>query len=62
MIEEVTGKTKVSVGIERLWNALAKDLIFVIPKAIPNFVKHVEVVEGDGGIGTVFLFTFTSGQ
>ncbi|GMN66164.1 hypothetical protein TIFTF001_035232 [Ficus carica] len=53
-------RAKVGVGIERLWKALAKDLRFVIPKAIPSLVKQVEVVEGDGGLGTVFLFSFGS--
>ncbi|PON44602.1 START-like domain containing protein [Parasponia andersonii] len=60
MLNEVKAKAEVGVGIERLWNALASDLRSVVPKVVPNLVKHVEVV-GDSGLGTVFLFTFGSG-
>ncbi|XP_062079672.1 phytohormone-binding protein-like [Humulus lupulus] len=58
---EVKAQAKVAVGIKRLWNALTKGLRSVVPKAAPNLVSHVEVIEGDGGLGTVFLFNFCSG-
>ncbi|KAK9269542.1 hypothetical protein L1049_001318 [Liquidambar formosana] len=60
MIKEATTQEKVDVGIEALWRALAKDMRFIIPKIIPNLVRDVEVIEGDGGLGTVFLFNFGS--
>lgn len=53
MAKEVKIEAKVCVGIEALWEALAKDLRILIPKIIPNLVKSVEVIEGDGGIGIV---------
>ncbi|XP_059661549.1 phytohormone-binding protein-like [Cornus florida] len=61
MRKEATIQAKVGVGIEAFWNALSKDLISVVPKAIPNFVTDIEVIEGDGGPGTVFIFNFGSG-
>lgn len=62
MTKELKTQTKVSVGIEVLWGALAKDINIVLPRIIPNLVKDAEVLEGDGGLGTVFLFKFGSGQ
>ncbi|RXH83067.1 hypothetical protein DVH24_003565 [Malus domestica] len=47
MAKEVKTEAKVCVGIEALWEALAKDLRILIPKIIPNSVKSVEVIEGD---------------
>lgn len=62
MLKEVKARAIVGVGIERLWFALAKDVTSVVPKVVPNLVNHVEVIEGDGGLGTVFLFSFGSGE
>lgn len=62
MMNEVKTHAIVHVEIDALWKALAKDMRFVIPKIIPNLVKSVEIIEGDGGIGTVFLFSFSSGK
>jgi hypothetical protein len=33
----------------------------VAQKAIPNLVKDVELIEGDGGLGSVLLFKFYDG-
>lgn len=62
MAKEVKTEAKVCVGIGALWEALAKDLRILIPKIIPNLVKSVKVIEGDGGVGTVLLFSFGSGM
>jgi hypothetical protein len=51
-----TSQAKVGVGLEVLWRALTKELRFVAQKAIPNLVKDVELIEGDGGLGSVLLF------
>ncbi|ESW05125.1 hypothetical protein PHAVU_011G154100 [Phaseolus vulgaris] len=61
MRKELSEKTEVSVGLEALWQGLSKDLEETIVKVIPNIVKDAKVVEGDGGIGTIFLFTFFPG-
>ncbi|CAJ1978602.1 unnamed protein product [Sphenostylis stenocarpa] len=61
MTKEFSEKTEVSVGLEALWQAMSKDLGVTVAKVIPNIVKDVKLVEGDGGVGTIFLFTFFSG-
>ena len=62
MAKEAKTQVKVQVGIEAIWKALAKDLRFVLPRIMPSVVKDVQVIEGDGGLGTVFLFNFGSGE
>ncbi|KAK7855037.1 phytohormone-binding protein [Quercus suber] len=62
MIEEVKAQAKVGVGLNALWKALTKELRFVVPKVLPNIVKDVELIEGDGGLGTLLLFNFFSGD
>lgn len=61
-MKELNTQTEVSVGVEILWQALAKDLKVIVPKVLPHIVKDVEVIEGDGGLGTILLFTFGSGK
>ncbi|KAM3744523.1 hypothetical protein ACB098_06G058700 [Castanea mollissima] len=61
MIEELKTQAKVGVGLNALWKALTKELRFVVPKVLPNIVKNVELIEGDGGLGTLLLFKFFSG-
>ncbi|KAJ4845239.1 hypothetical protein Tsubulata_003851 [Turnera subulata] len=50
----------VGVGLDILWHALSKDLKVMLPKLMPNLVKDAKVIEGDGGLGSIFLFTFGS--
>nr|XP_023920556.1 phytohormone-binding protein-like [Quercus suber] len=57
MIEELKTRAKVGVGLNALRKALTKELRFVVPKV----VKYVELIEGDGGLGTLLLFNFFSG-
>ena len=61
MIEELKTQAKVGVGLNALWKALTKELRFVVPKVLPNIVKDVELIEGDGGLGTLLIFNFFSG-
>lgn len=62
MIKEVKTQASVGVGLDILWKVLAKDLKAILPKIIPNLVKDADMIEGDGGIGTVYLFRFGPGQ
>jgi hypothetical protein len=62
MTKEFNQQVEICVELETLWQALSKDLIVTIPKIIPNIVKDVKVIEGSGGIGTILLLTFFSGQ
>uniref|UniRef100_A0A9I9EDC5 Uncharacterized protein n=1 Tax=Cucumis melo TaxID=3656 RepID=A0A9I9EDC5_CUCME len=56
MVKEAKAQAKVRVGIETLWKALVKDLRFIIPKLMPNTVEKIELIHGNGGLGSVFLF------
>lgn len=61
MKKEARSQTAVAVGVDPMWQSL-KNLVSIVPKIRPNLVKSVEIIEGDGGLGTVFLFTFGSGE
>ncbi|XP_054814370.1 phytohormone-binding protein-like isoform X2 [Prosopis cineraria] len=60
MVKEFNTQTEVSVGLEILWQALSKDLAAIAPKVNPQLVKEVQMIEGDGGVGTILLFTLCS--
>lgn len=62
MMKEVKSQAKVGVSVESLWKALALDMRFIIPSVVPNLVKEVQIIEGDGSLGTVLLFNFASGE
>ncbi|KAG0488094.1 hypothetical protein HPP92_006638 [Vanilla planifolia] len=46
-------ETPLSVPIDRLWKARILDAHNLLPKIFPAFISSVEIIEGDGGIGTV---------
>ncbi|XP_038974110.1 pathogenesis-related protein 1-like [Phoenix dactylifera] len=54
----VTLKQEVAVGIERLWKATACDDHNLLPKVLPDFFVSAEIVEGNGGAGTIRKFNF----
>lgn len=56
MAKETKAQVKVAVGVESLWKAMTKDLKTVVPKIPPNVVESVQVIEGDGGLGSLYLF------
>ncbi|KAI9093394.1 hypothetical protein K1719_027408 [Acacia pycnantha] len=60
MVKEFNTQTVVSVGLETLWRVLAKDFIVIVPEVLPQHVKDVQVLEGDGGLGTILIFNFCS--
>ncbi|CDP13117.1 unnamed protein product [Coffea canephora] len=60
MMKEVKSQMKVGVAIEVLWRNYAKEISFILPKLAPNLVRSVEVIEGDGGLGTVYLIDLGS--
>ena len=49
------------VAAPRLFKAMALERHILIPKLLPHAFKSVEVVEGDGGVGTVTKTTFAEG-
>ncbi|KAI4342484.1 hypothetical protein MLD38_027111 [Melastoma candidum] len=61
MVREAKGQVKVDVALDLLWRGLSKDIVTTVPKIVPNLVKKAEIVEGDGGLGSVILFEFGPG-
>ncbi|KAL5182584.1 Stress-induced protein SAM22 [Glycine soja] len=49
------------VSAAKLYKAIVLDASNVFPKALPNFIKSVETIEGDGGPGTIKKLTLAEG-
>ncbi|XP_020101471.1 major pollen allergen Bet v 1-G-like [Ananas comosus] len=54
----VSDEAKFAVGLDRLWKVLRDDHVH-LPKMVPDHVASAEIVEGDGGPGTVKKIAFT---
>lgn len=50
-----------SIPAAKLFKAFILDADTLIPKVVPQAIKSVEILEGDGGVGTVKLVTFGEG-
>ncbi|KAJ7955170.1 Major allergen d 1 [Quillaja saponaria] len=46
----------------RLFKALILEDIDLFTKAAPEFIKSIEVIEGDGGVGSIKKITFFDGN
>ncbi|KAI3664872.1 hypothetical protein L6452_43481 [Arctium lappa] len=57
-MKEDTAQVTVCVPIKDLWKAMSSDIRQTMPKVLPDFVAEVELLEGDGGHGSVLLFKF----
>lgn len=57
-MKEDIAQLTVNVPIKHLWRGLASDMRHVIPKVLPDIVAEIELLEGDGGLGSIFLFKF----
>ncbi|XP_027338290.1 nodulin-13-like [Abrus precatorius] len=44
-----------------LYKAMVLDATKIFPKALPNFIKSVDIIEGDGGPGSIKQFTLPEG-
>lgn len=47
-----------SVPAPKMFKAMVLDADTLIPKIMPQAIKNVEILEGDGGIGTVKVIHF----
>jgi hypothetical protein len=45
----------------RLFKALVIDAHILIPKLLPQAVKSIETIQGDGGVGSIRQITFAEG-
>ncbi|CAN1225867.1 Phytohormone-binding protein [Linum grandiflorum] len=60
-MKQIKNQTKLKVDLDILWKSLTKELHVVVPKIVPDKVKDVQILHGDGGLGTILLFNFTPG-
>ncbi|KAM7463120.1 hypothetical protein LguiA_031241 [Lonicera macranthoides] len=51
-----------SIPAAKLFKAFILDADTLIPKVVPQAISSVEILEGDGGVGTVKLVTFGEGS
>ena len=51
-----------TVSPARLYKAIVLDASNVFPKALPNFIKSAETIEGNGGPGTIKNLTLAEGN
>ena len=42
-----------TVSAEKMYQGFLLDMDTVFPKVLPQLIKSVEILEGDGGVGTV---------
>jgi len=54
-------QTTSPVAPATLYKALVKDADNIVPKAVDSF-KSVEIVEGNGGVGTIKKISFLEGK
>ncbi|KAL0448365.1 UNVERIFIED_CONTAM: Major allergen Pru ar 1 [Sesamum latifolium] len=51
-----------AIPAAKIFKALVLDAHTLIPKIVPQAIKSVEILEGDGGVGTVKLIHFGQGS
>ena len=51
-----------SIPPSRLFKALVIDAPNLIPKIFPQVVKSIEIIQGDGGIGSIRQINFAEGK
>ncbi|KAG6436683.1 hypothetical protein SASPL_101585 [Salvia splendens] len=51
-----------SISAAKLFKALVVDSDTLIPKIMPQAIKNVEILEGDGGVGTIKVVHFGEGS
>ncbi|XP_009591007.1 pathogenesis-related protein STH-2-like [Nicotiana tomentosiformis] len=56
-----THEASTTVAPTRLFKALVLDADNLIPKLMPQVVKNIEIVEGDGGVGSIKKMNFVEG-
>ncbi|KAH0469009.1 hypothetical protein IEQ34_002241 [Dendrobium chrysotoxum] len=60
MASKIEFQSEYEVGIEALWNAITKDKFDVLGKAAPLLLTEAQVLEGDGGPGTLISISIWS--
>lgn len=60
-ITKITQEIKLRVSANRLFKATVTESQLHLPKLIPNAIKKVELLHGDGGAGTIRKTSFADG-
>lgn len=55
----IVDEYKSPITVERLWKALISDAHNFMPKVLPQVISSIDLLEGDGGVGTIKKFNFT---
>ncbi|KAL6519859.1 hypothetical protein OROMI_032753 [Orobanche minor] len=55
-------ENKSSIPAARMFKAAVLDLDTLIPKIMPQAIEKIEILEGDGGVGTVKIVHFGEGS
>ena len=58
----IVDEYKSPIAIERLWRAVTVDAHNLMPKILPQIISSIEILEGDGGVGTIKKFNLTDGK
>ncbi|KAG6431300.1 hypothetical protein SASPL_109379 [Salvia splendens] len=51
-----------SISAAKIFKAVVLDVDTLVPKIMPQAINNVEVLEGDGGVGTIKLIHFGEGS
>lgn len=51
-----------SVPAQTIYKGFLLDMDHIIPKVLPQAIKSVEIVSGDGGVGTIKKITLGEGM
>ena len=51
-----------SISAAKIFKAVVLDVDTLVPKIMPQAIKNVEILEGDGGAGTIKLIHFGEGS
>jgi len=57
----ITQELTCPIAAARMFKALIIEANALIPKLLPQFIKSVELVQGDGGAGSIEQVNFTEG-
>ncbi|XP_068660678.1 major strawberry allergen Fra a 1.08-like [Aristolochia californica] len=57
----VTGEFASPIAPARIWKAGIKDAHVLMPKLLPQVITSLEILEGDGGAGTIKKLIFAEG-
>ncbi|KAJ7566676.1 hypothetical protein O6H91_02G114200 [Diphasiastrum complanatum] len=58
MAQVLATQVELKVPAKAIWKAFAVDGHLLLPKVVPQVISSVEILEGDGGVGTVRLVKF----